>query len=100
MKLVALVLAVSLLSGCASTVICTQANYDSMVVENTRLLESKKALEGYRAGNAMPDEKFSRIQRGGLLGIRERSYNQELDQLIYRSNQFNNRCVKGKNGSI
>jgi hypothetical protein len=100
MKFASIVIAAALLTGCASTAICTQSNADGIHAENTRLLESKKTLEGYQDGKRMPEESSSRIQRGGLLGLREQSYNREVDLLVYRSKQFNSTCAKGKNGVL
>lgn len=99
MKLAVLALAASLLTGCASLV-CTEANMDKINEENKRLLVQKVELDGYLAGGEMPDESFSRIQRGALVSARVRNYNQSVDNLNYQSNQFNKMCIKGKNGNI
>ena len=99
MKLMTIVLAAAMLTGCAS-VVCTEANVEKITDENSRLLVQKAEIDGYLAGGEMPNEKFSRIQRGALVSARVRDYNQSVDALNYQSNQFNTMCIKGKNGGL
>lgn len=93
MNMLPLVLTVSLLSGCASTV-CNPNYENSLLAERESLVKTRKEISRYVNGKKLPGEPGLTVHRNVVINQMSDNYNQKADVLNYKHKQFNMVCGK------